>query len=485
MSDTVDVIELATKKFTPAEIGCAISNTFRYTCEVHCATKNLTSGDQVFLVDKAVFRDYEDNFADVIQISLSFPMGTFMYDVYDSLENLEITLKELSQFYKSAGAKSDTSPHSKTTRYKAIFLKDKNTALPTTRSVSRSDMNQQLPVVVVFQLIEKAAEAIRIKTTDGSFSDKKNGITREQFLRTTMSQEISKILVDNQPPIDVFDIAKFDNNERLMHLLIPTNTRLVELPDYLQEKLGGIYNDGLSCYVQTVMQKPGEYKNTLAIFNLYNPDSPGTADSLIYCVNNDAKTTQYVGGIPDPSGKGVHLLAHRLTGIEDDMTTEALNRGTGFRATDSSKIMHGSVIYRPGGAVFDRGTTNTEVVGQERGDGGNFAINKGITSNNLALATDVFKRSGKYVTIQISNLDHYLIAPGKKYEIHYLSNETLSDGIVKRKMMRRYAYVLQMMTSYTNNNPDMTLNSNNTYVEFTSHTTLKMIVGKVLNLESE
>lgn len=485
MSDTVDVIELATKKFTPAEIGCAVSNTFRFTCEIHCANKNLTFADQVFMVEQAVFRDYEDNFADVIQVSLSIPMGTFMYDVYDSLENLEITIKKITQFYKDSGAKSETTPHTKITRYKAVFLKDKNSSLPNTRTASRSDMNQQLPVVVIFQLIEKSAEAIRIKTTGGSFSDKQSGITMEQFLRTTMSQELRKILVDNQPAIDAFDIAKFDNNERVKQVLIPSHKRLVELPDYLQEKLGGVYNDGLSCYVQTVMKKPGEYQNTLSIFNLYNPDSPGTADSLIYCVNNSAKTTQYVGGIHDKSGQGVHLLAHRLGGIEDDMDTAALNQGTGFRATDASKIMEAPIVYRPGGGVFDRSKTNTEVVGQDREDGGNFAVNRGITHNNLALTTDVFKRSAKYVTVQISNLDHHLLAAGKKYEIHYLSTETLADGTVKKKMLRRYAYVLQLLTTYSTNNADLVMNSNNTYVELTSHTTLKMVVGKILNLESE
>lgn len=484
MSDSVDVFELALKKFTPAEIGVTISNTFRFTCEVHCATKNLTYADMVYMKDLAVFRDYEDNFADVIELSLMFPMGTFMYDVYDGMENLEITLKELTQFYEAAAARTDTKPYVKTTRYKAVYLKDKNKAIPNTRAMSRDDLNQRLPVVVMFQLIEKPAEAMRIKTTGGSFSCGNGGVTAEQFLRNTFSEESNKILVDNQPPIDVFDIAKFDNTGAVKQLLIPSHTRLVELPDYLQEKLGGIYNDGISCYVQTVMSKPGEYKNTLAIFNLYDPDCPGTADSLIYCLNESGKSANYIGGIHDKSGKGIHLLAHRLSGIEDDKNTKALNRGTGFRVTDASKIMDASVTYKPDGAVFDRNQMATEVVGKDRQDGGNFAIDKGIGFNNLALTTDVFKRASTTITAQVSNLDHTLIAPGKKYEIHYLTSEVLSDGTVMKKMAKRYGYVLQMLSAYTNNNPNLLANSNGVYVEFTNHTTLKMVVGKILNDES-
>ena len=482
MSDNPDVLALALKKFTPQEIGVTVSNTFRFACEVHCAKKNLTYRDTVYVKDLAVFRDYEDNFADVIEISLMFPMGTFMYDVYDDLENVEITLKELTQFYEEPKARVETKPQVKLTRYKAIYLKDKNKAIPNTRAMSRDDLNQRLPIVVMFQLIEKPVEAMRIKTTGGSFYCP-GGVTAEQFLRTTFSQESNKILVDNRKPIDVFDIVKFDNTEAIKHILIPTHTRLIELPDYLQEKLGGIYNDGLACYVQCVMTKPGEYKNTLAIFNLYDPDTPGTADSLMYCLNDSAQSTNYVGGIHDKSGKGIHLLAHRLSGIEDDKTTKVVNRGTGFRVTDASKIVDAPVDYRPNGAVINRNKIATEITGKDRQDGGNFAIDKGISYNNLALTTDVFKRTSTTITAQVSNLDHTLIAPGKKYEVHYLTSELLADGTVQKKMAKRYAYILQVLSAYTNNNPDLIANSNGTYIELTNHTTLKMVVGKILNTE--
>jgi hypothetical protein len=145
--------------------------------------------------------------------------------------------------------------------------------------------------------------------------------------------------------------------------------------------------------------------------------------------------------------------------------------------------MEAPVTYKAGGAVFDRNQTATEVIGKDRTDGGNFAINKGIGHNNLVLTTDVFKRGSVTVTVQVSNVDHTLLAPGKKYEVHYLTNEVLSDGTVQKKMAKRYGYVLQVLSAYTNNNPDLLANSNGTYVELTNHTTLKMVVGKILNTE--
>lgn len=478
-----DMMAIATNKFSPEQLGRSYNKTFRFACEVHCENKNLSIADQVFLVDFVTFRDYEENFADVNEVNISFPVGTFMYDVWDSLDNVEITIKKITQFYSEEGPRSESKPIVDLRRYKAVFLSDKNKAIPSTRSASKSDLNQQLPLVVTFQLIDKAAEAVRIKTTGGSFSDGKNGVSPEQFLRNVLSHEVNKILVDGKAPVDVISVAKADNTEKLPRLLVPAYTRVVELTDYVQETMGGLYNDGAACYVQTVMPQFGEYKTVLAVFNLYNPDCEGTADSVIYCTNKSLEVNQYVGGYPDPSGKGVHLLAHRLSQIEDDKNTTALNTGTGFRVTDASKIMDAPVVYRPGGAVFDRNASSTEVVGEDRADGGNFAVNKGISHNNFALTSDVIRRSGKFATVQISNLDHSLIAPGKKYELCYLSSVTAEDGTVYKKTVRRYAYVLQMISAYTNSNPDLMMNANTTHVELTNHTTLKVIVGKILNPE--
>lgn len=481
MSDTPNLLELAMKKFTPEEVGCTLVQTFRYTCEIHTPKKNLTHADLVYFVQKTVSRDYEDNFGDVIEVQLSIPMGTFMYDVYDELENVEITLKQLTQFYKDKRPRHEsTPPHIHTVRYKAIFLQDKNNTLPSSRTISRADMDNQMPMVVTFQLIEKSVEAIRIKTTGGSFSNGQEGVKPEQFIRTVMSHEIDKILIDGKPPIDLFDVVKFDNEEKIKHILIPSHTRLMEVPDYIQEKLGGIYNDGLSCYIQEVMTKKGEWKKILAIFNLYDPEGEEEAESVIYCVNNSSDTSRFVGGVHNQSGKGIYLLGHRLQGIEDDKMTTLLNTGTGFRVADASKVLTEPVDYLPSGAKFNRPRTNTEIIGKDREDKGNFAIRKGLGHNNFTLSTDAFKRGGRYITLQVSNLDHSIIPTGEKYEVYYTHTERTEDGEVKRKIVKRYGYILQVLTVYGTIHHDPIMSLNNDYTEVTSHATIKMIVGDIV-----
>ena len=480
-SDSNALMDLVYDHFTSNSVGCTVSSSFKFSVEVQTSKGSLTASDQIYVVDYAVFRDYEDNFADVIELSLSFPMGTFMYDVYDDLENLEITVKRKTQFYKDAGSKQEVARHPHIERYKAIFLVDKNAALPTTRSVAKSDMNQQIPIVVVFQLIEKSAEAIRIKTTGGSFSDKNNGVGAEQFMRTVLSTEVGKITVDGNPAVDAFRITPFDSAETTKQIVIPTGTRVVELADYLQEHLGGLYNDGVSLYSQRVCSAYGEFKSVLSMFNLYNPDKEGPAPSIVYSVTSSARCAHYPGAVLNPTGDGVYMLCHKVSGIEDDKTTDSLNKGTGFRATDSSQLLDAPVEYKENGAVFNRNKTATEIVGSDRDDGANFATYKGITHNNLKLSTQVYKSSAKYVTLQVSNLDHTLIYPGMKYEIHYTSNEVQEDGSYKQKIVRRNAYVLQALSAYTTNNPDPIANANSAEVELTNHTTLKMVVGEIID----
>ena len=119
------------------------------------------------------------------------------------------------------------------------------------------------------------------------------------------------------------------------------------------------------------------------------------------------------------------------------------------------------------------------MVGQTRDDGWNFAPHRGIGSNNLALATDVYRRAGVYATLQCSNLDHDLVLPGKKYDIHYITNQVGEDGKSTKIMGKRTGYVLQALTAYTNPSPNLIMNSNSAYVEMSSHTTFKVIVGQL------
>lgn len=476
---SLDIMATATKKFTDKEIGLTTSKTFRFAVEIHTDRGNFSAKDRVFLKDLAIFRDYEDNFADLIEISLMIPLGTLLYDIYDQSDNLEITVKKFTQFYTALGPKSESAPHVYTERYKAVYLSDKNQALPTTRSSTRDDLNQRMPVAVVFQLIHKSAEAIRLKTTDGVFSGSGKKISAEQLLRNILSTEVEKIRIDNRPPVDMVSIKTPDSKELFASVIVPESKRVVEVPDFLQEKLNGVYNDGMGFYVQPYMTKPGEYKTCLSVFNLYNPDCDESSDSVIYCLNSSSDAYNFVGGIHDPSGKGTHILAHSLTKLDDTKQTKSLNQGTGFRVTDASKMMDAPVKYEKAGAKFDRKNTSTEVVGQARDDGWNFAPHRGIGSNNLALATDVYRRAGVYATLQCSNLDHDLVLPGKKYDIHYITNQVGEDGKSTKIMGKRTGYVLQALTAYTNPSPNLIMNSNSAYVEMSSHTTFKVIVGQL------
>jgi len=65
---------------------------FLFEAKLHTVDKDLTIEDGIAVNNIKILRDYIDNVSDYIEIGVIIPQGTFIYDVYDKLDNIEFTL---------------------------------------------------------------------------------------------------------------------------------------------------------------------------------------------------------------------------------------------------------------------------------------------------------------------------------------------------------------------------------------------------------
>ena len=192
---------------------------FKFETKLHTEEKDLDNTDGLLLNDIYIVRNYVENISDYIEIKLSISMGTFLYDVYDYLNNIEVTLITTKQLYK------DKQPFSIKERYKAIYLLEKNQGLPNTISQSKDDLNNNMPVVITLQLLDRSAETIRIKTTHGNFDkgiNSNSDMSIAGFLKSVISEQTNKILIENKQSIDSFNIEDPDNKDKLKAITIPS-----------------------------------------------------------------------------------------------------------------------------------------------------------------------------------------------------------------------------------------------------------------------
>jgi hypothetical protein len=382
--------------------------------KLHTVKKDLTSADSVFINSIRITRDYINNISDYIEIEVLIPQGTFFYDVYDNLDNLEATVIMEKQYSPKKNVVK--------TRYRAIYLLDKNKKHSNIQNQTKEDLNQLTPMVITLQLVDRSVEVIRLKTVSGSFDptvNKNKDMSIKGFLNSVISTETSKILIENRPSIEYLDIEEPDNTEKLQSIVIKSNTRLVELADYIQEKNIGIYNGGVGAYIQNFATSYTDYKKTYFIYSLYNTNKYDKAKYKMIIYVPNMSTGTLVSNVNYKYDNFVlRVLSFKVHRIEDNKDSKVMSHGTGFKVSSARSIMKKPVeLDENQNPVFKQENFVTNIVYADRPDGINYSPNLGVAINQLQKVTETFMRRGNYISVEVSHLDPDYIAPGAKVKL--------------------------------------------------------------------
>lgn len=455
--DITDIVKSQNKDFTP---------TFNIQTKLHTEAKDLDNSDGVIINTLYIYRDYINNISDYIEIQLTIPMGTYIYDVYPYLDNIEVTL--LTQKQKSYNKK----PFTKAERYKAVYVLEKNAVIPNNASQPKEDLNQNLPVVVTLQLLDRSVETLRVKTTQGNFdkaiNPKNKDMSIKPFLKSLISEECDKILIENKPAIDQIYIEDPDNIEPLKSLTLSSGTRLIEVPEYIQNKNIGVYNGGIGNYIQTFGLDHFNYRKVFFVYSLFNPKKYDKAEYKLLLYSPPSSGISVMDHTYKYEDKVLKVIAQSIPKVNDSKETSLMSTGSGYRTSNANSYMKKPVKMTTSGPVFERSQLNTEVIYKERKDNLNFAPNKSVSTNVFALSSEVLQRQGNYIPIEVNNIDHDFIYPGAPCKVSYED--------VNRRVKEFKGVIHKAAIAYTNTNPNMPLNYNSKFVALSTHVTLQVFV---------
>ena len=455
--DIRDIVKNPDEKYNPI---------FNFEAKLHTVDKDLDYRDGIVLVDIYILRNYVENISDYIEVKVSIPVGTFLYDIYDYLDNIEFTIITTKQLYRNG------EPLTVVERFKAVYLLEKNMAVPNTISQSKEDLNNQMPLVVTLQLLDRSVETIRIKTTQGNFDKGVNGnkdMSISAFFKSLISEQCNKILIENKPALDGFDIEEPDNKDKLKSVTIPSFTRIIELPEMIQEKNIGVYNGGIGCYVQKFGTDPYNYKKNMFIYSLYNADKYKDAEYKLMIFSPLTSSHSSGENTYKYKDKILKVLPHGISKINDNKETSVMSSGSGFRMSNANSYMKKPVDMTPDGPKFKRNELSSEVIFKDRADGLNFAPNKSVSGNQFKLTADLLKKNGNYVTVEISNMDHDFIYPAAKCKILYENKE--------QSITEVFGVVHLAIITYSNPNANPIMNHTNKTVSLTAHASLQVFIN--------
>lgn len=252
-----------------------------------------------------------------------------------------------------------------------------------------------------FQLVPKAAEQIRSFECEGIYHGQSPGdLLRDIFTRYSAQAQLGP-----DHAIPGVEMIPPDNKTKMENMVIPPGISLLDLPDYLQNEMGGIYNAGIDFFL---------HANTWFIWPKYGLDRHNTNKRMltIFALPESQLPGAERTYIDDPGQ--VRIIATGGGSLADATETIALNEGNGVRFIDAMSLI-GDGIQIAGNKMFARrGLNANEFVDNKRPNGLNIArmVETVITSNPLKFASKLSANKGVVMSVGWENANPNILYPG-------------------------------------------------------------------------
>ena len=214
--------------------------------------------------------DYNNNVMDHLTLNVFLSSGVYSKDVFEHKDNIEVTIN----------TSRDDKLYSSIT-YKAILVDVDNNMSGIVANISKEELDMSGMVRVTFQLIEQELELIRIVKTSGIYKD----MDVSSIMTTIFYNTINKIKIKGTNIIPTINIVKPDNTNKYKHVIIPTGTRLVDLPTYLHDTDYGIYKGDIGLYFKTKVESVNKNNLNVYVYPLYSIEKNKYKELVIYYAN--------------------------------------------------------------------------------------------------------------------------------------------------------------------------------------------------------
>ena len=392
---------------------------FNWFAKIHVGSKLNYNPIKVVSID--VSQDYESKYADEIIVTIAISGGMYAVDIYPYKDMLEITLS--ASPIGEVSNSNDSNKSIQTERYSATLIDTGNPVIegnnrftPTKDALDLTGTHE-----VSFQLVNKAVQQMRLISVGGIYRK----VLAGDVIKTILTNETKKIKVDGaRLPIGVDIVPGYNTNVR-EHILIPQGTKLVDVPEYIHSKCGGVYAAGFNYYMQ------GDY---WYVYPTYDLSRVAKASSVLTVINVPPHKFPSIERTYRKNGKSVVILATGEVKFRDGSEVQQLNAGNGVRFADANNFIGGFGKTVNNKTTLSRGSNNSEVTAQTRANGINNVplSSNAINANPYLEYSKLARNNGAILAFVWENSLPSLITPGAMVKIHYLNNDVINviEGVI-------------------------------------------------------
>lgn len=371
------------------------------------------------IIREDVGRDYKSAYMDDHSIVLSFGAGTVMNNIAPFADDLRITITKAPA--NEDGAIISSMPISVRT-YKA-YMGDNtdstaesgsNPALQDTETADRFSM-----IHTQFVLEEVAVQQLRSQSV-GFIGRARPPWT---ILEAFVSNAVKALKLGLEETINQFDIVPANNNNPRDHVVIPDNTPILDLADYIQNKAGGIYSTGLGFYIQG---------RCIYTWPLYDTSRMQSAKKLLTVVLAPSRHSMMLDRTWLYKGRKLMVLSAGISKVVDDTAGKLNIQGNGVRFTDASKIIGDNGTVKDNKFTMSRSKNVNEFITTVVGNGQNTAGASAPTTNVYLEGSKLASRAVAYIAVPWIRSNPDMVVPGMPTEImfEYNNNIQTMNGIL-------------------------------------------------------
>lgn len=338
--------------------------------------------------------DFENKYRDDISITLLLPLGTIVTNIGPYQDDLSIRLRETI---------SGEYDYQEIT-YKAYLMENIPNDIEMAANPAYSDFersNRIGNVNVTFSLTLPLIEYIDAIHTGTVVRQ----VPPFSVLKVLFSKYIESINFTLDEGVNTLTMVEPSNYEPRAQITIPHNTRLVDLPNKLQDELGGIYSAGLGFFIS---------RRDIHFWPLYDTVRNEEVKSRLHLILPYSSHTSILDNTYTLDGSVLTVIGSGEPRIIDDTLGQTYHQGDSVRFVDGSKAFNALGDVSDSTIKANRSDRNVEVTAVESGkkittvSGGSGHI----TSNFYKEMSKKAKLGGITVLVNWRYSNHFLIRPG-------------------------------------------------------------------------
>ena len=370
--------------------------------------------DILKILELDIVRDYYKSNQDYVNLNAVIPGGMYVKRIYPNRDKLKIEIRKVPLGERIDS--QDSTREIESEMYKAVMEESGNPRVEQNEmnTPDETALNLTNLLTVRFQLFDLTIEQIRMLQVGGSYRNE----NQEDVLKNILNETATKISADSDIRAYGVDIVPMKDKVKRAHVLIPHDTKVIDLPSFIQEKMG-LYSTGLAQYFQD---------KYWYVFPKYDYTRFQSSSLTLTVINVPAKQMPNVERTYLLEGSDLTILATGEVKFNDRTVIDKFNSGNGTRLTKASNVIDNFVEVKSNIAKAKRKKTNNEFYTKENYDYKNYApISTNNVSDNLFKETSKLAgKDGYYISFVWQNSIPSYILPGMMTKILYLD-----EGIVR------------------------------------------------------